>query len=78
MSFLAFQPPAKTTRGHIVATEAQLRGRITHYGLPGIPSMSSASAARPAPGIGANNDQVLGEFLPSEKVAELKEKRAIK
>jgi crotonobetainyl-CoA:carnitine CoA-transferase CaiB-like acyl-CoA transferase len=67
-------------RGHIVETEAQPWGKITHHGLPGIPSLSAASAARPAPWIGANNDQVFGEILglSSEKVAELKEKAAIK
>ncbi len=67
-------------RGHIVETEAEPWGKITHHGLPGIPSMSSASAARPAPWIGANNDQVFGEILglSSEKLAELKEKGAIK
>jgi hypothetical protein len=35
-------------RGHIVETEAHPWGIITHHGLPGIPSMSSASAARAA------------------------------
>lgn len=67
-------------RGHIVETEAQPWRKITHHGLPGIPSLSAASAARPAPWIGANNDQVFGEILrlSSEKIAELKEKDAIK
>jgi crotonobetainyl-CoA:carnitine CoA-transferase CaiB-like acyl-CoA transferase len=67
-------------RGHIVETEAQPWGKITHHGLPGIPSLSAASAARPAPWIGVNNDQVFGEILELsiEKIAELKEKGAIK
>jgi crotonobetainyl-CoA:carnitine CoA-transferase CaiB-like acyl-CoA transferase len=67
-------------RGHIVETEAQPWGKITHHGLPGIPSVSAASAARPAPWIGVNNDQVFGEILELsiEKIAELKEKGAIK
>src|SRR5688572_26927875 len=67
-------------RGHIVETEAQPWGKITHHGLPGIPSLSVANAARPAPWIGVNNDQVFGEILglSSGKVAELKEKGAIK
>jgi crotonobetainyl-CoA:carnitine CoA-transferase CaiB-like acyl-CoA transferase len=67
-------------RGHIVETQAQPWGKITHHGLPGIPSLSVASAARPAPWIGAHNDQVFGEILrlSSEKIAELKEKDAIK
>jgi crotonobetainyl-CoA:carnitine CoA-transferase CaiB-like acyl-CoA transferase len=67
-------------RGHIVETEAHPWGKITHHGLPGIPSLSAASAARPAPWIGANNDQVFGEILglSREQIAELKEKDAIK
>ena len=67
-------------RGHIVETEAQPWGKITHHGLPGIPSLSEASAARPAPWIGANNDQVFGEILGlrGEQITELKEKGAIK
>ena len=64
-------------RGHIVETEAQPWGKITHHGLPGIPSLSAASAARPAPWIGANNDQVFGEILglSSEKDRRVEGKR---
>jgi crotonobetainyl-CoA:carnitine CoA-transferase CaiB-like acyl-CoA transferase len=67
-------------RGHIVETEAQPWGRITHHGLPGIPSLSAASAARPAPWIGANNDQVFGEILglSAGTIDELKKAEAIK
>jgi crotonobetainyl-CoA:carnitine CoA-transferase CaiB-like acyl-CoA transferase len=67
-------------RGHIVETEAQPWGKITHHGLPVIPSLSAASAARPAPWIGTNNDQVFGEILGlnPEKIAELKKADAIK
>ncbi|MGH8546234.1 MAG: CaiB/BaiF CoA transferase family protein, partial [Gammaproteobacteria bacterium] len=67
-------------RGHIVETEAPPWGKITHHGLPGIPSLSSASAARPAPWIGAHNDQVFGEILglSSAKIEELKQIEAIK
>src|SRR5919197_2708454 len=36
-------------RGHIVETDAQLWGKMAHHGLPGIPSLSAASAPRPAP-----------------------------
>ena len=50
-------------RGHLVETEAQPWGKITHHGLPGIPSPSVANAARAAPWIGVNNDQVFGEIL---------------
>ena len=54
-------------------------GKIAHHGLPGIPSLSAASAARPAPWIGANNDQVFGEILGlSQKIEELEKAEAIK
>ena len=67
-------------RGHIVETNAEPWGVITHHGLPGIPSLSYASAARPAPWIGANNDQVFGKILglSAEKIEELKNAEAIK
>jgi crotonobetainyl-CoA:carnitine CoA-transferase CaiB-like acyl-CoA transferase len=67
-------------RGHIVETEAQPWGKITHHGLPGIPSLSEASAARPAPWIGAHNDEVFGRILglTQEKIEELKQAEAIK
>lgn len=54
-------------RGHIVETEAAPWGKITHHGLPGIPSLSQASAARPAPWIGAHNDQIFGQILGLSK-----------
>jgi crotonobetainyl-CoA:carnitine CoA-transferase CaiB-like acyl-CoA transferase len=67
-------------RGHIVETDAQPWGRITHHGLPGIPSLSSADAARGAPWIGAHNDKVFGEILglSTERIEELKKAEAIK
>jgi crotonobetainyl-CoA:carnitine CoA-transferase CaiB-like acyl-CoA transferase len=67
-------------RGHIVETEARPWGRMAHHGLPGIPSLSAANAARPAPWIGANNDQVFGKILglAEEKIKELKKLEAIK
>jgi crotonobetainyl-CoA:carnitine CoA-transferase CaiB-like acyl-CoA transferase len=67
-------------RGHIVETEAQPWSKITHHGLPGIPSVSAASAARPAPWIGVNNDQVFGEILglSAGTIDELKKAEAIK
>jgi benzylsuccinate CoA-transferase BbsF subunit len=67
-------------RGHIVETEAQPWGKVSHHGLPGIPSKSAASAARPAPWIGAHNDQVFGEILglTNEKIESLKQSEAIK
>lgn len=67
-------------RSHIVETDGQPWGKITHHGLPGIPSLSAASAARPAPWIGAHNDRVFGEILglSKEKIAQLKQSEAIK
>lgn len=67
-------------RGHIVETEAEPWGKITHHGLPGIPSLSSADAARPAPWIGAHNDRVFGEILglSAETIEKLKTLEAIK
>jgi crotonobetainyl-CoA:carnitine CoA-transferase CaiB-like acyl-CoA transferase len=67
-------------RGHIVETKAQPWGKVMHHGLPGIPSLSAASAARPAPWIGANNDQVFGQILglSAGTIDELKRAEAIK
>jgi crotonobetainyl-CoA:carnitine CoA-transferase CaiB-like acyl-CoA transferase len=67
-------------RGHIVETEAQPWGKILHHGLPGIPSLSAASTARPAPWIGAHNAQVFHEILKldDQKIEELKKAEAIK
>ncbi|MGH7826246.1 MAG: CoA transferase, partial [Candidatus Binatia bacterium] len=67
-------------RGHIVETDTQPWGNMTHHGLPGIPSLSAADAARPAPWIGADNDQVFGEILglSHEKMEQLKKAEAIK
>ena len=67
-------------RGHIIETEAEPWGKMSHHGLPGIPSLSAANAARPAPWIGAHNDFVFGKILglSDERIKELKEKGAIK
>jgi crotonobetainyl-CoA:carnitine CoA-transferase CaiB-like acyl-CoA transferase len=67
-------------RGHIVETETRPWGKITHHGLPGIPSLSAANAARPAPWMGANNHRVFGEILrlSNEEIDELKKAEAIK
>jgi benzylsuccinate CoA-transferase BbsF subunit len=66
-------------RGHIVETEAQPWGKITHHGLPGIPSLSAADAARPAPWLGAHNDYIFGTILglSPERIDELKQAGAI-
>jgi crotonobetainyl-CoA:carnitine CoA-transferase CaiB-like acyl-CoA transferase len=68
------------SRGHIVETEAQPWGKITHHGLPGIPSLSQANAARSAPWIGAHNAEVFGRILglSEEKIEELNKSEAIK
>jgi crotonobetainyl-CoA:carnitine CoA-transferase CaiB-like acyl-CoA transferase len=67
-------------RGHIVETAAQPWGKMTHHGLPGIPSLSKADAARPAPWIGVNNDHVFGTILGLSRgrIDELKQAEAIK
>ncbi len=67
-------------RGHIVETEVQPWGKMAHHGLPAIPSLSAASAARPAPWIGAHNDYVFGKILglSSEKIEKFKKAEAIK
>ena len=67
-------------RGHIVETEAEPWGKIWHHGLPGIPSLSKADAARPAPWIGAHNDEVFERILglSKKKMEELTEAEAIK
>jgi crotonobetainyl-CoA:carnitine CoA-transferase CaiB-like acyl-CoA transferase len=68
------------TRGHIVETEAAPWGKISHHGLPGIPSVSAADAARPAPWIGADNDYIFAAILrlTPERIEELKSAGAIK
>ena len=67
-------------RGHIVETDGQPWGKMSHHGPPGIPSLSAANAARSAPWIGAHNDQVFGQILglSPEKIEELKKAEAIK
>ena len=67
-------------RQHIVETDAAPWGRITHHGLPGIPSLSAADAARPAPWIGAHNEFVFGKILgmSPEAIAAAKKSGAIK
>jgi crotonobetainyl-CoA:carnitine CoA-transferase CaiB-like acyl-CoA transferase len=67
-------------RGHIVETEAEPWGKMSHHGIPGIPTLSAANAARPAPWIGAHNDYVFGKILglSEEKIEELKRAGAIK
>ncbi len=67
-------------RGHIVELEEPPWGRIAHHGLPGIPSLSKASAARPAPWIGNDNSYVFGKVLgmSTEEIEKLKQAGAIR
>lgn len=67
-------------RGHIVEMDEPPWGRVAHHGVPGIPSRSRASAALPAPWIGAHNGYVLGEVLglTEEEIAALEEAEAIR
>ncbi len=67
-------------RGHIVEIDEPPWGRVGHHGIPGIPSRSKASAALPAPWIGAHNAYVLGEVLglSEEEIAALEEAEAVK
>ena len=67
-------------RGHIVEMDEPPWGRVGHHGIPGIPSRSKASAALPAPWIGAQNAYVLGEVLglSEEEIGALDEAEAIK
>ena len=67
-------------RGHIVEMDEPPWGRVAHHGIPGIPSRSKASAALPAPWIGAHNAYVLGEVLglSEEEIVALEEAEAIK
>jgi crotonobetainyl-CoA:carnitine CoA-transferase CaiB-like acyl-CoA transferase len=50
-------------RGHIVEVEHKPWGTLSHQGLPGIPSVSKASAAVRAPWIGDQNDYVLRQVI---------------
>src|SRR5436190_7468015 len=67
-------------RGHIVETNGDPWGKMAHHGLPAIPSVSKANAARPAPWIGAHNDEVFGRILglTQERIEELKAAEAIR
>ena len=50
-------------RGHVVQATHAPWGLLSHQGLPGVPSLSQASAAKPAPWIGADNDYVFKSVL---------------
>ena len=67
-------------RGHILELDEPPWGRGAHHGLPGIPSLSEASAARPAPWIGDHNGYVFGKILgmSTEEIEKLKHAGAIR
>ncbi len=75
-----YYDPHLRERGHIVEIDEPPWGRVAHHGIPGIPSRSKASAAMPAPWIGAHNAYVLGEVLglSEEEIAALEEEEATK
>ncbi len=75
-----YYDPHLRERGHIVEIDEPPWGRVAHHGLPGIPSRSQASAAQPAPWIGAHNAYVLGELLglSEEEIAALEEAEAVR
>ncbi len=75
-----YYDPHLRERGHIIEMDEPPWGRITHHGLPGIPSLSEASAAKPAPWIGAHNSYVFGEVLgiSTERIAEQEKEGAIR
>ena len=50
-------------RGHIVDVEHEPWGRLSHQGLPGVPSLSRASASVKTPWIGDSNEYVFSEVL---------------
>lgn len=67
-------------RGHILELDEPPWGCGAHHGLPGIPSLSEASAARPAPWIGDHNGYVFGKVLgmSTEEIEKLKQAGAIR
>ncbi len=58
-----YNDPHLRERGHVVRATHSPWGLLSHQGLPGIPSLSTASAARPAPWIGADNEYVFKSVL---------------
>ena len=62
-------------RNHIVKADHSPWGELEHQGLPGIPELSLASAAKKAPWIGDDNDYVLSKVI-GLKEEEIKEGKA--
>jgi len=58
-----YHDPHLRARGHLVEIDEPPWGRLTHQGLPGIPSVSRASASSPTPWPGTDNAYVFGTIL---------------
>ena len=75
-----YYDPHLRDRGHIITIEEPPWGTIVHHGLPGIPSLSYATAQGPAPWIGDHNELVLNTILgvSPEEISKLEESGALK
>ncbi len=58
-----YHDPHLRERGHVVQVTHSPWGLLSHQGLPAVPSLSRATAAKPAPWIGADNDYVYKSIL---------------
>ena len=58
-----YHDPHLRERGHVVEATHSPWGTLSHQGLPAIPSLSQASAAKRAPWIGADNEYVFKSVL---------------
>ncbi len=58
-----YHDPHLRERGHVVQASHSPWGLLSHQGLPAIPSLSQATAAKPAPWIGADNDYIYTSVL---------------
>ena len=75
-----YMDPHLRERGHLVEIDEPPWGRLTHQGIPAIPSRSAASASGPPPWMGADNERVFGEILgmSPEEIAEAEADGAIR
>jgi crotonobetainyl-CoA:carnitine CoA-transferase CaiB-like acyl-CoA transferase len=58
-----YHDPHLRARGHLVAVEHSPWGKLTHLGLPAIPSLSKVCADQRAPWLGDDNDYVFKRVL---------------